>query len=206
MKIGIIVDGQAEYRSLQGICQRVDTDYTVLKPLYADMQPNAVPAKIVRSAQTHLQIFAAKKVDRVIICLDQENRAACTPAWARILERAFAASRARTGINEIIVVLKVRMYENWLVSDVNALKTLGARFLITAAHEKQIVPNRADTANATQILKDAAQKVAYHKVRDAVSVGRVFDPYRGAANSRSFRKFLRMIGCKRYSDQSREPG
>ena len=205
MRIGLVVDGQAEFRSLGSIFSRIDSESTFLKPLYADMQPNAAPAKIVKATRTHLQVFAKKRVDRVVVCLDHEHRPECPCDWAHELEREFEVAIQGLELQEVLVVLKMRMYENWLVSDIDTLKVMRSRFSITNAHEKQVLPDRADSADATHILKAAAQKVAYNKVNDAVAIMKLFDPYAGAVNSRSLRKFLRTLNCKKYSNQSRRP-
>lgn len=103
------------------------------------------------------------------------------------------------------VVMKARMFENWLVADVDALKKKSGRFKVTSAHESRIVPNKADSVDAVRILKNAAIKSPYHKINDAVSLMAVFDPYKGAANSRSLRRLLRLLECQHYLEQSKMP-
>ena len=84
MKIGMIVDGQAEYRSLAKTFPRIETDDQLLNPLYADIQPKARPEKLVRAALPSLRLLAKKRAQLILIILDHENRPECVPNWRRI--------------------------------------------------------------------------------------------------------------------------
>jgi Domain of unknown function (DUF4276) len=201
----MIVDGQAEFRTLRSIFPRIRTRATLMGPLWADLQPGGGIPKIVRAASPALKALASKGAQRILILLDHENRPQCVPTWRAALEAAFDRASRNAGVADVKVVLKVRMYENWLISDPAAIKSMPRRFNLSNAHESQIAPDRADRADALHILKTAARGVEYHKVRDAMALMAKFDPYVGAGNSRSFRRFLRLLGCNEYAAQSRVP-
>ncbi len=203
MKIGVIVDGQAEQYSLGAFYERIETQSTIFKPLYADIQPNSNPKKILRKALPVIRILAKKDVDRVIICLDREQRLDCVPLWREQLEALIQPAALNEGVGEAHIVLKDRMFENWLVSDVTVFKKLRGRFEFTDAHVQQVSPNKADRVDATKLLKKVTKRPGYHKVNDASKIMNHFDPYQGASNSRSLRRFLRLLGCSVYADNSK---
>lgn len=205
MRIGLIVDGQAEFRSLPKLYSRIQTAAVILKPLYADIQPRANVTKIVRSSLTAARVLQQRNVDRLILCMDHERRPECIPTWRVAVEQALAARCAQIGIHDVKVVLKAEMYENWLVADVGAFGKKPARFRFRSAHAKQIAPNRADNVDAIKLLKSIARNDPYDKIRDAIALMSIIDPYACAANSRSFRRFLRVVGCKCYVSQSKAP-
>jgi Domain of unknown function (DUF4276) len=205
MKIGIIVDGQAEYRSLQRMLPRIDTNNDFIKILYADVQPRARTAKVVLAALPAIRVLGRKGARRILLLLDHDNRPVCIARWRTELEDALVTPCRINGVVEVSVVLKAEMYENWLVSDPRAIKSMPQRFSLSDAHERQISPDRADRVDATRILKATAQGAEYHKINDAVRIMSRFDPLIGARNSRSFRCFLRTAGSRTYSGQSRMP-
>jgi hypothetical protein len=205
MKIGMIVDGQGEFRSLAKIFRRVRTEHILLSPLYADLQPKAGTLKLVRAALPAVRVLAKKGAQRVLIILDHEDRPECVPSWRSRLEAAFNQPCKNAGVVEVRVVLKVQKYENWLISDPGAIKSMPQRFNLSNGNKSEIAPNKADRADGMRILKASAQGAEYHKVQDAVALMDKFDPYVAAGNSRSFRRFLRLLGCRSYAGQSRMP-
>jgi hypothetical protein len=56
-----------------------------------------------------------------------------------------------------------------------------------------------------QMLKRAAVRRDYDKAEDALRILTDAQPLRMAANSRSFRKFLRSVGHASYRTQSKRP-
>jgi hypothetical protein len=86
-----------------------------------------------------------------------------------------------------------------------AFRTLPRRFRISKSFESQVAPDRADRADAVRLLKTAAIGKPYHKVEDAKRILKAAEPLRIGANSRSFRRFLRLSGSRTYASQSRIP-
>ncbi|MFL6215464.1 MAG: DUF4276 family protein [Blastocatellia bacterium] len=205
MRIGPIVDGQAELYSLPKLLPRIATPHTILQPLYADIQPTAPIPQIIRAVKSRLNIHVARRADIALILIDLEDLGTCAGAWAQELEHGLREGCSGYGINDFKVVIKHRMFENWLISDITAIRSLRRRFVLTEADVRQIEPNKADRVNAIRILKSAAQRTSYDKVADATRILTQADPMRMGANSRSFRRLLRVVENPKYARQSKKP-
>ena len=104
------------------------------------------------------------------------------------------------------VVVKNRKFENWLIADPGAFKKLRGRYEITSAFEGAVSPNKADGGtDATGLIKSISKDRSYDKLKDAVAIVSVADPGTMACNSRSFRRFLRLLGHPDYVAQSLRP-
>lgn len=203
MKIGIIVDGDAEMEALKLLTERLAIEgIQILTPIYANMQPRASVGQIVRAAVDKLGILKNRQAARVIVLIDRENRTECTGDWAKQLEEAFQ----KLGHSQVCVVVKNRKFENWLISDVNVFKALSKRYKITVSFKKAIIANKADSVDdAEKLLNSIIIKNAYHKRRDAQKITSAQDIIIMAENSRSFRRFLRLLDHPYYQDQSKLP-
>lgn len=205
MRIGLIVDGQAEYRSLPFLLERLETPHTFVGTLFSNMHPHAPIPQIVRAMNGSVRVLAGRNADVIIVLLDREDRDDCPGQWASQVAQALNAGY---GIHELLifkVIIKNSCYENWLIADPTALEAMPRRFRISRADISKIVPNRADVVDAQAILKAAAQGNAYSKVEDARRIMALADPLRMAANSRSFRKLMREVEHPSYQRQSLLP-
>lgn len=205
MRLGILVDGQAEFRALPELLPKIESPHTLLAPLYADIQPFAPIPQIVGAVRTKLPILRGRRAERVLVLLDMESRAVCPGVWAGDLEAALNRDCTSSGIQQFYVVVKNSCFENWLVSDITALQRMPKRFSLSATTVRSIQPNKADRVNAQRILETAAQGDGYSKTADAVRILSLAEPLAIAANSRSFRRFLRRLDHPRYLDQSIAP-
>ena len=202
MKIGIITDGQGEPAALDKLRPKLDSTATVLRPLYADMQPKAAPGQIARKAVSRVRILENKGVDRIIVIIDREDHADCAPDIATRIEGAFR----KLGHRGIQVVVKDRTFENWLIADPGAIKKLRARFSPKKPLDKMVSPNKADSVhNAEATLNTRTIKKPYHKRNDPPDIMGKMDVSAAAMNSRSFRRFLHLLGDRRYKGQSKKP-
>lgn len=203
MRFGFVVDGVSEFASLPGLFPRLVTDcpHVFLGPLRAPIPPTAPSATIARACLPAIRQLESRRADRIVVLIDREAATACSSEIAADVE---AAVLAATGIG-VTVVIKDRKFENWLVSDVDAVRGLRARFALAAADVNRIAPNRSDRADALAILKRSAIRSSYDKVQDSKRILQVAEPLRMAANSRSFRKFLRTVDHVAYRLQSRAP-
>jgi len=194
MKIGLLVDGRAEYYGLPHVLPRLGSPHQVLSPLVCDIQPFASPAQMALAASKRFQILLAKGAESIVVLIDKETRPDCTVELVRAVER-----EARTRLREISatvdlqVVLKVSMFENWLIADPEALGGLAGLFEKVERIEKQVVKGRADSADALGLLKACSRERVYDKVKGATAICPRLDPTRAAGNSRSFRKFLKTL-------------
>jgi hypothetical protein len=194
MKIGLLVDGRAEYYGLPQILPRLGSPHQVMSPLVCDIQPFASPAQMALAASKRFQILLAKGAESIVVLIDKETRPDCTVELVHAVER-----EARTRLREISstvdlqVVLKVSMFENWLIADPEALGGLAGLFEKVERIEKQVVKGRADVVDALGLLKACSRERVYDKVKGAMAICPRLDPVRAAGNSRSFRKFLKAL-------------
>jgi hypothetical protein len=86
------------------------------------------------------------------------------------------------------------MFENWFVADPEALGKMAGRFEKVERIAKQTTPSRADAVDALSLLKACSKDRTFDKRRDGIAICKVMEPARVAANSRSFRKFLKELG------------
>lgn len=200
MKIGIIVDGDAEMKAFQCLTRRIKIQgVQLLKPIHADMQPKATAGQIAKAAEDKLGLLHARRADRIIVLIDRENRQACPGQWKDEIERAIS----KLGYSQVRVVIKNRKFENWLIADVRVFEKLRARYQVTGI---LIAPDKADDVeDAEKLLNKIAVKVEYRKGRDAAQITALQDYLEVGRNSRSFRRFLRLIGHPHYRDQSKKP-
>lgn len=200
-KIGVIVDGQSEYRALPLLTSRlVLTQTQVISPLYAPIPPYAPVGVIAHACRSRIEQLARRGVREIIILLDREKRAECAGDLATAIGNALVVPVGCRGW----VVVKDRMFENWLIADVTALKSSPQRFNISPAFEHKIIPGKADSCDALRMLKEVTSH-SYLKVQDSKIILAAADPLRIAENSRSFRRLLRVIGHESYRDQSARP-
>lgn len=207
MKIGFIVDGEAEYRSLSPLLRQIEREsqHVLLNPLIAKIQPLAHVHRIVAAVAPAIKILRGKQAEKIVILMDRENREVCPGAWAAEITRALTATYRDYGITAFGVVIKDSCYENWLVADTSVFQKLPKRFSLSDAAMRKIQPNKADRIDAQKLIKDAARGNAYHKVTDAMRIMEQAEVMGIAANSRSFRRLLKMLDHPRYKDQSRNP-
>lgn len=173
---------------------------TMVGPLLAAISPTAAPAVIAREIRKHLIVLESKRAERAILLLDREHTPICCG------QRATAIAQALAPLSSVptYVVLKDTMFENWLIADMAALRMMPARFTITPAAERAVTPDRADAADGYAWLQKAT-KGRYEKVADAQRILSFAAPRLIGANSRSFRRFLHVIGHPDYVGQSRLP-
>ena len=123
------------------------------------------------------------------------------------LRRLITQRLSHRGISmDIQVVFKVRAFENWLIADLQSLRATPRLFPESRRGRRRVPTGNADDADALRSL-DAASgpHQSYRKVHGAVAICTHLDPGRAARNSRSFRRFLRVLGDSRYANQSRLP-
>ncbi len=205
MKIGIIVDGDAESQALFNLTQNINIGNTqIIKPIYADIQPKASFEQIAKKALKSIGFLRGKNADKIIVFIDREDSETCPTEIKNNLEEAF-----KTIANEEIeVVVKNRKFENWLCADVEALRKMPKRFSVTNAFENQVKNNKADSIKDAEKLLDTIiipKESQYHKRKDAQNITAKQNILNIACNSRSFRRFLRLISHPSYLKQSKKP-
>jgi len=202
VSIGLIVDGQAEPDALWELRGKLQASQSMIRPLYADLQPKAAPGQIARKALSRVKMLRKRSASAIVLLIDREDQRECPPSLACEIQDALD----RLGEPGILVVVKNRSFENWLIADVGALAKLRARFRPTKAFRERVVPNKADSvADGASLLNRICIDTTYHKRRDPPRILKASDVGAMAKNSRSFRRFLRLVGDDRYRAQSKRP-
>jgi Domain of unknown function (DUF4276) len=204
MKIGLAVDGQAETASfpsardqLAAFCPNTILFPPVLVPMNAEVPAAAIAAECA----ARVGILLAKGIDLLIVLLDREQNQDCCGATATKIE----AELAKIVQVPTAVVVKNRTFENWLLADLDALAASPGRFNVTSALRKRVQPNKADNVAALKEIKATIVKGSYNKVEDAKKILGKADPGKMRLHSRSFRRFLRLVGVAAYRQQSKNP-
>lgn len=203
MRVALVVDGESEFRSIGFVTEKLreQCGQTFLRPVKAVVDPMSPAPAIARMLKDRVLDMEARGADVIVVLLDREIRDECPGDLAQSIREEVE----RYATRRVCVVLKNRKYENWLVADIGSLARQRARFNITTGRRAQVEPNRADSIDAYELLSTAARKAAYDKVPDSIRIMRLAEPSRIAANSRSFRRFLRCVGHPEYQEQSRRP-
>jgi hypothetical protein len=207
MRIGILVDGQSEYQSLHHVIGRIDTQLEIIKrPLVCDLQPLSTPAQIAYVAAKASPILMSRGATAIVLLIDRERRSECVPLLSGEIEREFSKRLSHTCAGIVgRVVVKDRAFENWLVADPTAAASLPGMFENAGRITRAVVPDKADHVNALELLTSCSKERHFDKVEGAISICAKMAPERAARNSRSFRRFLRVLGNPRYSAQSKNP-
>ena len=204
----MLVEGDGEYHALPYLVSRIHTEHEILqRPLRSPIHPLSAVGSIARAAVPSARILIGRGADRVVLLLDHEDRPACPGVFAEglatNLRRLLAPSHPRT---EVAVVVKVQAFENWLIADGGAVLQLTGLFPRSRGLAGHVSANWADHLNALDLLEHCSHpNRGYDKIKGALRICQVMDPAGAARNSRSFRRFLRVLGHPLYRNQSRLP-
>jgi Domain of unknown function (DUF4276) len=205
MRVGLVVDGLSEVRALPLLYRRIDLPHTLVATLRADLQPHAPAGQIALRASARCKVLSTKRPDLIIVLLDLETRRDCTGDFASAIQKLIVDHLGKVSF-KVEVVIKVRTFENWLISDIQCMSRTPSLFVDAARVARSVPAGNADGIDAMRILQQASgRRRPYEKVAGAVATCQHLDPGRAALNSRSFRRFLRVLGDIRYADQSRLP-
>lgn len=200
--IGVIVEGIGEIPAIRLFLERIDQTKPVLgAPLRADLQPKANPNVIARSAKTAVNQLRSRGANTIVVLIDREDRD-CHVQFSSELRATFAT--CYPGLHFEIVV-KNCCFENWLLADPDAFRQMPARFSLRKVNLRTALrAGRADElTNPVRLLNTFAIKTEYHKGQDPARIVAHQKLEIVAANSRSFRKFLRAVGHRAYETQSK---
>ncbi len=206
MGTGLIVDGVSEYHALPLLVPRIKVPHQLVGIAKADLQPHAPAGQLAARVRKTVQDSLLRKGARhVIVLLDLDGRDCCCVAWAAELTARLEGLTFSLPCS-VSAVIKVNQFENWLAADPEALQQVLGPLSKAAI---RTLTGSADNADATRVLKAAAsarnQNRQYDKVADAARLLKIADPLTMARNSRSFRRFLRLLDCPNYREQSRMP-
>lgn len=198
MKIGIIVEGQEEQQSLRYIVEKIRIEgKQILAPIFAPIEPKATPQQIIKAMESRLKLLS--KADKIIVLIDIENLDVCPGDRASSLERVFIDR----GYENIEVVIKKRQFENWLIADPDAISQL-RNFDMSEGFRRSVNNNADNVDDPVRLLSNIKNDRRYfHKTKDGSAIAKQVDYLRIASNSRSFRRFLRVLGYPLYLHQSK---
>lgn len=203
MRIGIICDGDAESQVLRLLTKQVRNKNTyIANPVYANMQPKSSCKQIVKASDSAISLLKQQQVEKIIVIIDFEDKNDCCIRCVRELNSEY--QKCYQDIN-LIVVIKYRRFENWLISDYKAVASL-KKFAGIKQKARYIAPDKADhVEDATKLLNSICNGGEYTKRKDAFAICKKSNIDEMAKNSRSFRKFLRECNYQKYQRQSKEP-
>jgi Domain of unknown function (DUF4276) len=199
--LAILVDGDSEMGALPELYLKFQRDlrYAVRQPIKADLQPYAPIPQIALQCVRRLRLIE-DDLRAAVVLLDRENRRECP---GRIAIELANAIRGRMRLR-VDVVVKDRRFENWLVADAETLCRCSNRFHLSGRVRRLLSSGDADSVDALAILEGAAID-GYNKVADSRLILRQASVMAMANHSRSFRRFLRVLGYPSYISQSRDP-
>jgi hypothetical protein len=203
MKIGIIVEGSAEYLGLTEILKKIEIPGTsIIRPAFVSLEPkDPKPDRIIYNAHNHIETLRYKGAERIVILLDLEDQP-CPVTRAQTLRAAFHAE----GYTDIEVVIKQSCFENWLIADETLFQKQKTKLFQAPEGYSRKIANRADALDAEAELKRMKTPGEnFRKGKHGHELAKKAEPLHMAQNSRSFRKFLRALGHPAYAAQSKRP-
>jgi len=200
--IGVIVEGDTEYHSLPLLYRKGMVDNCPpIKPI------NLHGVGSHRDAGGIAKLILPKVIqhrlqgrERVIVCIDREQRELCAPALAHSIRSALVSELDKKGRSpgDLHVVVADRCFEAWILADAAGLYSRGVFSMPPAFHsfEGQL---GAERKKGTKEL-DKLLGRAYSKTVDGpllfrqLSVKSARCHQKNGSGSRSFDKFLRAVG------------
>jgi len=191
LRIGLITEGIAEFRSMGVFLRRIVPSASVSGPTRVKASPEAKPELTAGEIARQLPTLAADEAAAVLVIIDRDRQVLCPPSYARSVEEILRPRCRKHGIRAVRVVVKDPMFENWLVSDPSVFLKFPKRYHRHVANSIRFSGN-ADSVDAGELLRRLCVK-DYDKVIDAMVLARELNPETMARNSRSFDKFLREL-------------
>jgi len=208
MKIAIVSEGIAEYHSIPLVLRRCShITNSILDPLKCDFHPNATYAHIAKVIIKKTQgKLIRESVDLLVVLIDREKRQdSCCFIASNLKSELLDQTRANGLQISVEVVVKDRMFEDWLISDVSALDFHPIRFPDRLKIRSLVEPNKSDSTDGLTTIKLALGKNHYEKIRDAKLICSNINIQTAGKNSRSLRKLLRVLEIQEYRNQSKNP-
>jgi hypothetical protein len=155
---------------------------------------------MLRKIEPRVRLAFAREANRVVVLLDREKQARPAGCLAEQLEMALQKSIS----SSIQVVIKDRCFENWLIACPGSYTRQKARFPNHEIVGRSIPDGAADRHDRPSSVINSAcgRKSAYDKMVDSTRILRHADVDDIARHSRSFRRFLAVLGDPLYKDSS----
>ena len=203
-KVGVVTEGESEVRGLPMIYPQLEQrlGLQILRPIRASVDPLAPVAVLARGARTGIQMAFSRGAQLVVFLVDREMSQTSAPIRAAEIEE-----KLRSDIDDRIrVVVKDRSFENWLIASPEGFRAQRARYARPERIERAAVPDKADkVVDPCGVINSAMTKGQYDKTGDAPKILAAANIDSIAANSRSFRRFLAVLGDPVFCSGSRRP-
>ncbi|MGW0757774.1 DUF4276 family protein [Streptomyces sp. NPDC002814] len=203
-KIGVVSEGESEVRGLPILYPQLEKRVGVqlLRPIRAAVDPLAPVAVIARGARTAIQLSRARGAHLVVVLIDREMSEVSAAERAAEIE-----SRLRRDVDDNVrVVIKDRCFENWLIASPEGFQRQKSRYAHPDKIAKAVCPDKADRVpDPCRLINSAMSKGQYDKTGDAPKILKLSNLDSLAANSRSFRRFLAVLGDPAYAAGSKRP-
>lgn len=205
MKAVIVTEGLGEFSAFKRLFGSVPTANGLLSTtvLHVACQPDGPMPGIAKACEPRLRDARARRADLFVLVLDREQQGPRPGELAQSLSDELV--RLGPWPFEVRVVYKDRTFENWLISDLGALRSQRARYDVTDALVRKIEPDKADRVAALDLLKKAVKGKQYEKIEDGKRIAEKMNVKAAARNSRSLRHLLHVLGHTDYSVQCRQP-
>lgn len=209
MRIGFLVDGRSEYEGLPYLLRNCVSPHDLITGVFlAHVHPEGPAPLVANQLMKKVPVLRTRNINRLIVLLDHEANPLCPGERADEIESILNRRITSVGLPfDAKVVMKFRCLENWLLADMETLRAFVNTFEVSNAMANSIAPDKVDNiSNPIQLIKQSCRSSrSYDKIFHAKMILSKANPERIAANSRSFRRFLRVIDNPIYSAQSRLP-
>ncbi|MFF9407061.1 DUF4276 family protein [Streptomyces anandii] len=203
-RIGVVTEGESEVKGLPEIFPALEKRVGVqlLRPIRSAVDPLSPLPVLTKGLRTGIQLSLARNAQLVVVLLDRENSETSAAARAADIER-----RLRDEVDDAVrVVIKDRTFENWLIACPEAFAKQRSRYSHSERIRRAACPNKADRcADPCELINSAMAKGRYDKTADAPKILKFSNLDSMAANSRSFRRFLAVLGDPKYVSGSKRP-
>ncbi|MDW4908742.1 DUF4276 family protein [Streptomyces sp. ADMS] len=203
-RIGVVTEGESEVKGLPEIYPALEerVGSQLLRPIRSSVDPLSPIPVLTKGLRTGIQLSLARNAQLVVVLLDRENSETCAGARAADIER-----RLREEVDDVVrVVIKDRTFENWLIASPEAFIKQRSKYSHPERISRAACPNKADRHDAPcDLINSAMTKGRYDKTADAPRILRFSNLDSMAANSRSFRRFLAVLGDPKYASGSKRP-
>jgi hypothetical protein len=189
--IGVVTEDKGAIPALPELfvqLRRLCGNAQILNPFFADVDPKCPVPRLCAGLAPRVKQPFARGASFVLVLLDLEDLDICPGARAIQIQNGLKQHVD----GNVRVVLKRRCFENWLIADLDAIRSQVKLF--PAAQRISYPPGQADEVDALQAVKDAAgRRSAYSKTYHPRRILAKASVETMAANSRSFSKFVRSL-------------
>lgn len=186
------IDGDVRYCSINPISSKCSTTVEI----------NRISQEISNAINNNLR---TSNSTNIIVLIDferlQKKLNICPGDISNKIINAISQKSFTKYVENISIVFKVQKLENWLLSDKEAVRSIISENIYNEKFNTLSL-EKIDELNALKIIDTIWPNNKHHFAKRIVEN---LDPLRMAQNSRSFRRYLRVLGHPDYKDQSKDP-